>query len=238
MTCRRSRCIRGVAAVHPLGPFLAVHSSHGAGAALSLHDRGASLGVGGTQQRRSQGRKAGGPAEAEEVADDVVSLVSLSSSSSLFSQRESGASALPVPTPAVANPVPDAMRLLEQNNRIELSNSGESVRRRLFPDARKPAPEEPIRKQVLLATLRTAAGALLHGSGGAGRSVAQPRGAEAGGRVPCWRVVYELFAFKPLFTRLSLEWYVKGSPLNALEVLPEPVKVRIWVCVDSSPSFR
>lgn len=144
---------RGVAAVHPLGPFLAVHSSHGAGAALSLHDRGASLGVGGTQQRRSQGRKAGGPAEAEEVADDVVSLVSLPSSSSLFSQRESGASALPVPTPAVANPVPDAMRLLEQNNRIELSNSGESVRRRLFPDARKPAPEEPIRKQVLLATL-------------------------------------------------------------------------------------
>ena len=55
-------------------------------------------------------------------------------------------------------------------------------------------------------------------------------------RVGC--VVYELFAFKPLFTRLSLEWYVKGSPLNALEVLPEPVKVRIWVCVDSSPSFR
>ena len=33
-------------------------------------------------------------------------------------------------------------------------------------------------------------------------------------RVGC--VVYELFAFKPLFTRLSLEWYVKGSPLNAL----------------------
>ena len=54
-------------------------------------------------------------------------------------------------------------------------------------------------------------------------------------RVGC--VVYELFAFKPLFTRLSLEWYVKGSPLNALEVLPEPVKVGDRGFVDRSPSF-
>ena len=39
-------------------------------------------------------------------------------------------------------------------------------------------------------------------------------------------VIFELFAFQPLFTRLSLQWYQKEGLLNGLEVLPEPVHVR------------
>lgn len=42
-------------------------------------------------------------------------------------------------------------------------------------------------------------------------------------RVGC--VIYELFAFQPLFTRLSLQWYKEEGLLNGLEVLPEPVRV-------------
>lgn len=38
-------------------------------------------------------------------------------------------------------------------------------------------------------------------------------------------IVYELFTFKPLFTRLSLARYVEEKVLPELEALPEPVKV-------------
>ena len=38
-------------------------------------------------------------------------------------------------------------------------------------------------------------------------------------------IVYELFTFKPLFTRLSLARYVGEKILPELEALPEPVKV-------------
>lgn len=38
-------------------------------------------------------------------------------------------------------------------------------------------------------------------------------------------VIYELFAFQPLFTRLSLRCYKNERQLYGLEVLPEPVRV-------------
>ena len=41
-------------------------------------------------------------------------------------------------------------------------------------------------------------------------------------------IVYELFTFKPLFTRMSLTRYVEEKQLAELEVLPEPIRVSGW----------
>lgn len=130
----------------------------------------------------------------------------------------------PVPTKGQ-----EMTRLFEQNNRIELNFSQTRENQRLQNQYGTKAFTR--RYELLLAPCYLAPEEL----------DGRPLNGEDMKRADVFRVgcvIYELFAFQPLFTRLSLQWYKEEGLLNGLEVLPEPVRSLVTVMLDLDPVKR